>query len=193
MTHDAVRSARRQVEQRARRQIQRAPAAAARTARVEIRWRAWRDPWADRHRASSFELDPEGVERAVVVQPHAVATLALDEKQERRVVRARAEQSFPQRHHQARDARQDLMRLGDIHGGAARQRRRQASWIARAVVATLEHHVKRHARSRERQRAGEAGREGAPAAVTRPEQGDPATQNAPPESAHGRVALEPGR
>ena len=171
MAHDRVRDARRQVEERAGRQIERVPAGLAAPAPVEVERRARRDGRTERHRSTALELHPERIHVAVVVQTHALTAAALHQKKKRRFVAPGTEQLLAQGDHQPGDARQHLVRLWEEDGGPARERSRQSPRVARAIVAALEGDLERHATARERDRRGEGRHERTPRAVMRRHEG----------------------
>jgi hypothetical protein len=169
VTQDAVGREGRQVEERAGREIHRAPARAASIGEgVRQVFRGARaDGRAESHRAPPLELEPEGVDAAVVVQAHALSSAALHDEQEGALLAERAEKAGADGHHQPGDAREHLVRLGQVRGGAHVERGAQAPPVARPVVAAIGHEVKRQARPGEGERACKVWCEAAPLNILR--------------------------
>ena len=117
MADDAMRSAGRHVEERARREVSGAPASP--DGRVEqIRSRTRGNGRPRRHRAPAFELKPNAVDFTIVVKPHPLAPLAVDEEEEGALLPPRPEERGAEGGHESSHARQHLMHLWHVDGGA---------------------------------------------------------------------------
>jgi aerobic carbon-monoxide dehydrogenase large subunit len=155
------------MQERARRQVDGAPARA-----MSGRWRHFlrrpgRDGRAQRDRAPPLELQPESIDGAVVVQPHAGPAAALDEEEKGGLRAEWTEQRGAQRDDQAHHTREHLVHLWQVHRRAAAQSGSEPPWIPGSVVPALERDLERRAAAGEGQRAREIRRDRTPRVVTR--------------------------
>ena len=190
----AMRGEGREIEERARREVDGAPAGTAALGEIvgQVRGSARAHGWADRDRAMALELHPERIHAAVVVQAHPLASPAVHEEEERGFLAECAQESHPDGGHQPSDAREHLVRLWKVDGGALGERAAEVARVPRAVVATLGHDVKRHTGTREGETVGPAGYEAPPVRVARRQHERRSAETAP-TAGKRRVAGHPRR
>jgi hypothetical protein len=116
-------------------------------------------------------LNPDVVDVAVVVEPHAFAAAAVDQEEVRDLLAAGAEEGGAEGGHEAGDAGEDLMGLGEVDGGAAVE-----VDAAAAADAPVEDGVEGKPVAEPAGAGGEARGEVAPGVVAGKEQGRPAGQ-----------------
>ena len=174
--HDRMRGPGGQMEQRAGLEVEGAPSwsRAAPGGRVlEFLRGASRHSRADGHGPPPLELEPERVDVPVVVEAHARPSRSLDEEQERALLasapRERSEEGAPEADHEPHQARQDLVHLREIGRLPGRQGGREASRVARPVHAALRGDLEWEPAAGHLDARGEAGGDGAPCPVARPE------------------------
>src|SRR5712691_8301059 len=136
MADHTVRSVWAQVEQRARLEVPRLPPAPD-SLFVKILARAGRHRRPRRHRAPAFELHPDRLDGPVVVESQTLASLAVHDKEEGALLAAGPEAARAQRRHEPRHARQHLMRLRQIDGGAGGEGALNLAARGSAVVLAL--------------------------------------------------------
>src|SRR5215831_10221998 len=174
VTDHAVWSPRRQVEERARSEVPRYPAAADHPF-VEILRRAARHRRPRCHCAPSLELKPHTVHVAIVVEPQALAALAVDEEEEGALLASRAEERGAKLHHEPRHARQHLMDLRHVDGGALGEGAPDLVLPRPPEVAPLGGDLHGKAREGEAESVAETRRNGAPGGNVRGDEASPAT------------------
>ena len=188
MTDHPMRSARRHVEEGARREVSRLPTSSE--GRVEqVRSRAWGNGRPRRHRAPAFELKPYAVHVAVVVETHPLAPLAVDEEEEGALLPPRPEERGAEGGHESSHARQHLMHLRHVDGGALGESPLDLRPGRPALIAALGGDLHGNAGRGEGKRLMKARSKSAPCQVARGNQAGRAT-SWPPRSASRRSCRE---
>src|SRR4029453_10282441 len=125
------------MKQAAGTQLERAPANTALRRWRQILRRSRRDRRGPRDGPPSFELQPERVDRAIVVKPHPGPSAALDAEQERALFLSGTEQRHTQRDDEAHEPGQHLMDLGEEDGRALVERPAKRPRVAGTVVTQI--------------------------------------------------------